>query len=341
MAMTMGRTSFYDNDFYLSSTHPVALSSTLLSDKQITHRIMMHVLIQCPRLVVLIRHSTLNPRDVLTLASAISLAENLWKLTQTSQFTDLVHPSTVDVDEPVDDTIVDILSYGLCFNSSKSMVFCTRFWYLQVLLCGMIDTLYRHFPEECSLSFLPDAGTLHRLDTVAATQLGRVMLGLNEIASPLILVRLQGLLAASIGSWHRNIRYLSSYLPTFQALQSGASDDITDIVKARRMKRWLFSRCDRIQTRLGISTIDEKAWLEALDYMAGEEMPNWIPTKVSFGSKDGELVMELEYDDRTATPQNRISSSNYGPQVFSIRAPGKFGLQHLRDRMKKNGFIFK
>lgn len=336
VAMTASRVSFYDNDFYLSSTHPAALLNASLSATQKSNRIVMHVLIQCPRLIVLIRHAISHPDDMFALASAISMAENLWQLTQGSHFAELINSSTATIDGLVDDAVIDILPHGLRFTSTQGMVFCTRYWFLQVILYGMIDTLYRHFPEAYSLSFLPDAGALHCLDTDAATQLGKVLLGLDTASSPLLLVRVQGPLAASIGSWHRKIRYLSSHRSVSRGPVSETLVGFHDpnIATAERMKMWLLSRCNKIQARLGISAVDERAWLEALDGMAGEEMPDWIPTKVSFGSEDGELVMKLEYDDG-------ISSSDYAPRVFSIRAPGQFGLQQLKEWMQKNDFTSK
>ncbi|KAF1353075.1 hypothetical protein EJ07DRAFT_135018 [Lizonia empirigonia] len=300
VAMPASRVSLYENDFYLSSTHPAALLNTSLSATQKSNRVAMHVLIQCPRFIVLIRHAISNPDDMLALASAISMAENLWQLTQGSHFAELINSSTATVHELVDDAVIDMLPHCLRFTSTQGMIFCTRYWFLQVILYGMIDTLYRHFPEAYGLSFLPNANALHCLDTDAGTQLEKVLLELDTASSPLLLTL----------------------------------DGIHDIATAERMKTWLLSRCNKIQARLGISAVDERAWLEALDGMAGEEMPDWIPTKVSFGSEDGELVMKLEYGDG-------ISSSDYAPRVFSIRAPGRFGLQELKNWMQKNNFMSK
>ena len=98
------------------------------------------------------------------------------------------------------------------------------------------------------------------------------------------------------------------------------------------MKRWLLSRCNVILKRLNVSAVDERAWLEALDCMAGDEMPAWIPTKVSFGSERGEMVMRLEYGEhRSTSPQDYFSPQQGTTRVFNVRNPAKIGPQHLRE----------
>ncbi|XPS69766.1 hypothetical protein M3J07_002014 [Ascochyta lentis] len=332
MAMTSGKTSLYDNDFYVSSTHPATLLDTSLTFMQSIARAMMHILIQCPRLVLLIRHAISEARDVVTLASAISLAENLWQLAQASQYADILSSCISAANEAVDDTIADIIPHGLRFNSIQSMIFCTRYWLLQVLLSGMMDTLYRHFPEQYGLSFLPDPDTLHSVDTDAATQLGKVLLGLDESPALLILVRIQGPLTASVGSWHRVIRYLSSYQHASQAAALGVSETI---VRAERMKQWLLARTNQLQMRLNIIAVDEQAWLEALDCMAGEGMLDYIPTRVGFDCEDGEMVMKLEYDGVAGLRPNG-SASSQDTWILRIRNPSQFGLKHLREWIKQH-----
>ncbi|KZM28797.1 sequence-specific DNA binding RNA polymerase II transcription factor [Ascochyta rabiei] len=296
IAMTAGRISSYDNDFYLSSTHPAALFSTSLTTSQSTARAMMHILIQCPRLVLLTRQAVLDCRNVVALASAVSLAENLWQLSQANEYADLVSSSISYTDKLVDNTITDIVSHGLRFDCMQNMVFCTRYWLLQIILSGVIDTLHRHFPEAYSLSLLPGPDKLHLVDTDAAMQLGKAFLGLPAIPSLLILVRLQGPLAASIGSWHRVIRYLSSYQLGSQAATLEASQLIRNVAKAERMKQWF--------------AVDERAWLQTLDCMAGEEMPDWMPSKMSFDSEDGDMVLKLEFDGRSEVLSKDIASND-------------------------------
>ncbi|KAF2626070.1 hypothetical protein BU25DRAFT_411903 [Macroventuria anomochaeta] len=335
IAMTAGRLSVYDNDFYLSSTHPAALTSSTLTTVQRTTRAMMHILIHLPRLILTIRHALQSPGDVVVLASAISIAENLWLLTEQSHFAGFIEASIATVDEPIEDAVADILLHGVRFDTAQNMVICTRYWLLQVLLSGTIDTLYRRFPHACALSLLPDPETLHRVDTNAAAQLGRVVLGLDADPSPLTLVRTHGPLSGSIGAWHRQIRYLSSRLSFSDDSTTDHSQQINDLLAAERMKRWLLARCNVILKRLNISRVDERAWLEALDCMAGEELVDWIPSKVSFGSEDGEIVMKLEYSDRTANGDPRSMGGT--TRVFNVQNPAKFGPQHLREWVKGNG----
>ena len=292
----------------------------------------MHILIQCPRLIIAIRHALRSPGNVVAVASAISLAENLWQLTLQRHFSDFIKTSISVMDEPVEDAVVDILSHGIRFGTAQSMLICARYWLLQVVLCGTIDTLHRRFPAEYALSLLPDPKVLHQVDTNAAMQLGRMVLGLGADLSPLTIVRTHGPLSASIGAWHRQIRYLSSRRPFFHA------DQRDSFHAAERMKEWLLVHCNMIMKRLNMSQVDEKAWFEALDCMAGEELVDWMPNKVSFGSEDGDMVMKLEYSDRTANGDHRLQGgSDTTTRVFNVRDPAKFGLQHLREWVKGTG----
>ena len=120
--MTAGRTSIYDNDFFLSSTHPAILSNSTLSIGQKTARAMMHILIQFPRLIVRIRRAAADPQNVVLLASAISLAENLWQLAQADDFADVISSSLSAIVDRVDESILDIVRHALRFNSVQSMV---------------------------------------------------------------------------------------------------------------------------------------------------------------------------------------------------------------------------
>ena len=70
---------------------------------------------------------------------------------------------------------------------------------------------------------------------------------------------------------------------------------------------------------------DEVAWIEALDCMAGEELADWMPSKVSFDSEDGEMVMKLEYSGRTADDNTRIHDGDGITRTFNIRDPARFG----------------
>lgn len=289
----------------------------------------MHVLVQCPRLIVAIRQALRNPGDVNVVASAMSLAENLWHLTRQRYFVQYINASVRTVNKFYDDTMADILVYGIEFDTAQNMVISTRYWLVQMFLCGTLDTLHRRFPVEFALSLLPEPVAFHGIDVSAAMQLGRVVLALSPNPSPLTLIRTHGPFSGSTGAWHRQIRYLS-------ALRSVSTDHTLwkqDLRTAERMKKWVFDNCNIILSSLNITRVDERTWMEALDCMAGEELVDWIPSRVSIGSEDGEIVMQLEYSDRTANGDARRGPT----RVFNVRNPAKFGPQHLRDWVKGSG----
>ncbi len=331
MAMSHGRLSIYDNDFYLTQTHPQTLTNRGVTDRQRTAREMMHIFIQCPRLIVAIRHALHDPSNLAAPLSAVSIAENLWVLTQRVHFFKFIEASTTkDTTYAIDESIADVLMHGVRFSTAQDMVIITRYWLLQVMLCGTIDTIYRRFPTEYACSLLPDLETLRRTDIGAAVQLGRTVRSLGTSPSPLTVVRMHGPLSGSIGAWHREIRHLNSHCSTFNLI------DTERLFAAERMKKWLVQTCDIIMKSLNISPVDESAWLEALDSMAGEEIPDWIPTRVSFGTEDGDMVMKLEYSERTANGDLCLHSGET-TRVFSVREPAKFGPQHLRDWVRGVG----
>lgn len=288
----------------------------------------MHILIQCPRLIVAIRRAIRDPKNVVAVASAFSLMEELWKLNQQSYFAEFVDASVKISKVPISESVADILLHGICFETAQEMVICTRYWLLQALLCGSMDTLYRRFPAEYAFAHLPDPDALHQADTDAAIQLARLVSSLGVNVSPLTLVRSHAPLSASIGAWLRQIRYQASHHPVHGA---------DKLFAAERMKKWLLVHCNAILKRLNTSRVDEGAWAEALDCMAGEELADWIPSKVSFSSEDGEMVMKLEYSDRSANGDLRVQGGNSAPRVFTVRNPANFGPQHLREWVKGTG----
>lgn len=335
MAMTAGRLSIYDNDIYLSSTHPAVLAQLGLDDRQFISRAMMHVVVQCPRLTVSIRNAIRNPNDVDAVALAVSQAENLWRLTRQNYFVDYINASIKTVADCDDNTLTDILGYGIDFNHAQEMVIATRYWLLQVFLCGTLDTLSRRFPSQFGLSLLPGPETFHGIDVSAATQLARVVFALGPNPSPLTLIRTHGPFSGSIGAWHRQVRYLLMIQPGSEDSSGSAAAREEALCTALRMKRWVLDNCNVILNRLHITQVDEPAWMEALDCMAGEELPDWIPTKVSFGAEDGEIIMKLEYSGVTANGDPRLSAGP--PRVFHVRNPAQFGPQHLREWVKGSG----
>lgn len=330
IAMTAGRPSIYDTEIYLTATGPAALSLLVLTSRQSFARAMMHILVQCPRLVLAIRYAIRDPGDASAISAAILLAEILWSLACQRNFVKFIDESIRVVHSSNDGSVSDILLYGIEFDVAQNMVLVTRYWLLRVFLCGTLDTLHRRFPGEFAQSLLPNPALFHSIDTCAAMQLGRAILALGPRPSALTLIRTHGPFSGSIGAWHRLIRYLSNF-DSSTTNQTFGSDELR---VASRMKNWGLAECDAILSRLNITKMDEEAWMEALDCMAGEELVDWIPSKVSFIAEDGEMVMKLEYSDYTAHGDPRVHS---GPsRVFNIRNPAQFGPKHLKEWAKSN-----
>jgi hypothetical protein len=80
----------------------------------------------------------------------------------------MLKTSVLTVDGFVAKETMDPLMHDLRFDSSQSMLICTRYSLFQILLC---DTLNHKFPAGYNLSFLPIPDILHRVDTNAAITL--------------------------------------------------------------------------------------------------------------------------------------------------------------------------
>lgn len=307
--MLAGRNSVYDNEFYLSATYPPAFGTTVvsLSASQRASIAMMHVFIQCPRLVCLIRYAIMNPEDKSALASAVSLCESLWQFDLPTQVAGLLQTSITILPEPCDPEMADILPDTLQFESVQSTILCTRFWMLQNILCGMIDTLYRHFPVETTLSLLPMPDVLQKIDVDAALQLAKSLLWAGSISQKLALVplRLHTPIQVSIGPWHRTIRNAATQ--SLNADEINSVETTLAVSRAKRIKAWLINHCQRIHKDWGVSEVEEQPLLEALDTMAGEMIPDWLPVRVRFEAEDGEMVMKLDYENRTGSYQERYN----------------------------------
>lgn len=313
-AMLAGRRSVYDNEFYLSTTYPSPRCSTAisLSPVQRASIAIMHVFIQCPRLVCLVRHAVTDPDDANALASAVSLAESLWQIDLPDQVSELLESSITISNRPPSLEIADLLPDSLRFDSVQSMILCTRYWMLQNVLCGIIDTLHRHFPAEAALAMFPDPETQQRVDVDAGLQLAKSLTWGESVsrALPLVPLRLHTPLQISIGPWHRTIRRLTT-LHT-NGLVSGPETEL-ELFRAHRMKAWLINVCNGIHKQWDVSTVEESPLIEALDCMAGEKIPDWLPTRVRFETEDGEMVIKLDYDKTSSSHQQRVSLDDDNP----------------------------
>jgi hypothetical protein len=318
--MLAGRKSVYDNDFYLSSTYPPPLSSEefILSPSQRASMAIMHIFVQCPRLNCLIRRAVMQFDDTDALVSAVTLAESLWQLDLADQVSPLL--STAIITEPTApvEELADIMPNSLQYESVQDMILCTRYWMLINVLGGLTDTIYRHFPTEAALSLLPDLNTLHRTETDAAIQLAESLPWAKSISQklPLVPLRFHTPLQISLGPWCRTIRRLTATNPTLDHdLDSSSNLDYSmELSRAQRMKGWVIEECNNIHRQWDVSIVSEKPLLEALDAMAGESIPDWLPVRVRFEAEDGEMVMKLDYQNKTGSYQERFDLSEETPR---------------------------
>lgn len=323
--MMAGRTSVFDNQFYLSATYPPPLDSdqVSLSAFQRASMAIMHVFIQCPRLAGLVRNAIMDPNDLNCLASAMSLLESLIRLNLPLHVAELLETTVTTVQTPTSPDMADIMPDSLAFESVQSMVLCTRYWMLQNLLCGLTETLHRHFPAETTMALLPDPQRMQAIDVDAALNLAKSLPWAESISRklPLVPLRLHTPLQISIGPWHRIIRH-------FNATRTSAPDPAAELdpqstielSRAERMKAWLYHRCNLIHNEWNVSVIDEKPLLEALDTMTGEPIPDWLPVRVRFEAEDGEMVIKLDYENKTGSYSERYDLAEPPPK----RSPNPF-----------------
>jgi hypothetical protein len=335
--MMCNRTSVYDNEYYLATTFPPAISTdpTLVSPTQRASLALMHVFVQCPRLICLIRSAVMAPEAADSLASAVSLMEYLWQVDLAKYVGELITDSVTVSNQPVSSQMADIMPETYNYNSIQSMVLCTRYWMLLNLLCGMMETLHRRFPAEVALSLLPDLNTIRDIDTNAGLNLAK-SLAWAEAGSqtlPLVPLRLHTPLQISIGPWLRLIRNYTEFLATSPTLDAQTEHQIShEVDRAIRMKEWLVEQCDRIHKQWCVSSVNEQFLIEALDAMTGEKIPDWLPTKVRFEAEDGNMVIKLEYEKSngpsqesfklgTATPpssQPDSSRTHHSPATYAL-----------------------
>ena len=310
--MLAGRASVYDNDYYLSATYPPALASNLaqLTPSQRASMSIMHVFVQCPRLNCLVRYAIMHPEDIEALASAVTLTEYMWQIDLPSHVVELIQAAVDMISAPPSLDMADVLTETLHFDSVQSMVLCTRYWMLQNVLCGLTDTLQRYFPTETGLSLLPKPVVVRQFDTDAGIRLAESLSWAESVSQrlPLVPLRLHTPLQISIGPWHRTIRDMAALFgPDFAFDVKTDQQASVDLNRAVRMQTWLINECNRIHEQWDVSTVDEKSLYEALDSMAGEQIPDWLPTRVRFEAEDGDMVIKLDYEKPIGNYQNNFS----------------------------------
>lgn len=270
----------------------------------------MHVFVQCPRLSCLVRQAIMYPEDSNSLAAAVTLAESMWQIDLPAHVTELIQNSVTIVDQAPSLNMADILSVSLHFDSVQNMILCTRYWMLQNVMCGLTDTLHRHFPAQIALSLLPTLTGIQEVDIEAGIRLAESLEWAESVSQtlPLVPLRLHTPLQISIGPWHRLIRHLASTDPSEAALDGEFDEQAFDSYsRATRMRAWLIGECNRIHELWNVSTVDEKSLYEALDSMAGEEIPDWLPTRIRFEAEDGDMVIKLDYEKATGSHQDKVT----------------------------------
>lgn len=330
-AIMAGRRSVYENEFYLSATYPPPIDSPiLLSASQRASIAIMHVFIQCPHAVCLVRRAVLNPDDTTALASAVSHMESLIQINLSLHVSELMQTAITVVPIPPSQEIADIMPDTLEFDTVQNMVLCTRYWMLQNILCGFADTLYRHFPAEMALSTLPSPERLRVIDVDSALHLAKSMRWANSVSRdlPLVPLRLHTPIQLSIGPWYRTIRNLSGQRPASPDAQVAFDAELS---RAERMKAWAMEQCNQIHIQWEVSAVEEKPILEAIDSMAGEQIPDWLPVRVRFEAEDGEMVMKLDYENKTGSYSERYDFNE--PPRPRMPHPGEDDQQWQRENL--------
>ncbi|KAF2621490.1 hypothetical protein BU25DRAFT_495685 [Macroventuria anomochaeta] len=323
-AMLAGRASVYDNDYYLSVTYPPALAPDFvhLTPAQRASMSIMHVFVQCPRLNCLVRHAIMHPDDSESLAAAVTLTESMWQIDLSAHVAELMQTAVTTISAPPSLDMADILTETLHFDSVQSMILCTRYWMLQNVLCGLTDTLQRYFATETSLSLLPEPELVRQFDSDAGIRLAESLSWAESVSQrlPLVPLRLHTPLQISIGPWHRTIRHMTTLFGSDLTFDVETHQQTSiDLNRAVRMTTWLVDECNRIHEQWDVSTVDEKSLYEALDSMAGEKIPDWLPTRVRFEAEDGDMVIKLDYEKPSGNYQNDFSLA--GSRAISHR-PG-------------------
>jgi hypothetical protein len=205
---------------------------------------------------------------------------------------------------------------------------------LQTVLCGLADTLYRHFPIEAELSLLPSPQQLRIIDVDSAIHIAKSLRWAASVSQdlPLVTLRLHTPLQMTIGPWHRTIRGIST-----QRLRASSPDIHPEIAKelsrAERMKAWVIGQCNLIHIQWDVSVVDEQPLLEALDTMAGEKIPDWLPVRVRFEAEDGEMVMKLDYENKTGSYTEKIDVNTEPPPKTRMPHPGATGQEWQRKHL--------
>jgi hypothetical protein len=335
--MMAGRTTVFDNNFYLEASSPAMIPP----DAPVAFRasvIIMHIFIQLPRLVCLVRHVINNPSDTDTVAAAVSLAESLWVLDPWDIMEEVLQSSTTVIPLPPAPELADIIPDSLHFNSVDNAILISRYWMLKLSLCGLSENLHLHFPEHATASSIPNLITVQRKDIEAAIDLARCAQYTDYVCPelPILPLRIYTTIQLSIGPWRRLYLRVSR---AQDALSSalGVQEDVglaTQLDRAERMEKWIINGCNSMLVDWGLEQVSTKFFQGAAENMAGGPMPDWLPTTVRFEEEEGDMVMKLDYeipgprfemllgedDERMAWNRTSTTASPFGKKR---RVPGE------------------
>lgn len=298
-SLIAGRTSLFENQFYLELSTPSAIPSdtTPARRAEIT---MMHILIQMPRLACLIRHVTTTPEDMAALVSAVSLAETLWALDPAESIEQVLKTCTTRMHVPPSREISDIIPDSYDFDSVQTIILVCRYWMLIVTLCGLTESLYLHFPEHAKSSLLPDLATVYEKDIDAAINMARCVRYSADLCPslPILPLRVHTTFQLSIACWYRMICRLEKIIEAEAGISNREDEDFfkNELEKARRMEDWVIDECNRIHSSWSVHSVPKKFLRAAVIDMSGGPLPEWLPIRVEFAQEGEHMVMRMEYD---------------------------------------------
>jgi len=164
---------------------------------------------------------------------------------------------------------------------------------LRTCLCGILQTIHKHFPLESLASSIPSLSTIRSADISAAVKVSQCLPYTFSFAPeiPVVPLRLISTIQTSIGPWYRRALYLEG-LGTDRPL---ADEEARQLDQACRMQDFIVEMGNRVNDLWGIERVGKVILQAVADVMAGGALPEWLPRKIRFQEVDGELMMRVEY----------------------------------------------
>ncbi|KAF2274362.1 uncharacterized protein EI97DRAFT_381469 [Westerdykella ornata] len=297
-ALFNGRPSFFDTSSNLTMTGGSALFSVACPGYQLEVVAIMHCTIQIPRLACLVRQSILQPESTHILTSALSLANSIWAHLPTNKIEHLLATQVTPITNPPAPEIGDIVADTLHFKDLKQLLLCIRYWSLLIHISALVQNLWSHFPVASASAALPDLHTVENAEIQAAKSMVRCLSysGLFSNSLPLVPLRVLGPLALSVGPWYRLVKRQTQELETLEEDTLQYASVSEDLEKANRMMDWVIEQCNRVHDAWNVGRADRTRFETVIPWMAGEELPDWIPNKVSW--EEARLQMRRQGVDR-------------------------------------------